>query len=124
MNQQFYATAHPDRYDVLRDFARKNRKRMTLAEEYIWNEVRAKKLGVTFRRQYPIADFIADFVCLQKRLVIEIDGGYHETTEQQQADENRTTVLTRLGYRILRYTNQEVLNDLSSVINDIQSHLR
>lgn len=48
MNQQFYATAHPDRYEVLRDFARKNRRKMTLAEEYIWNEVRAKKLGVTF----------------------------------------------------------------------------
>lgn len=124
MNQQFYATAHSDRYDVLKDYARGHRQNMTLAEEYIWNEVRAKKLGVTFRRQYPIADFIADFVCLQKRLVIEIDGGYHETTEQQQADENRTTVLTRLGYRILRYTNQEVLNDLTAVINDIQSHLR
>ena len=56
MNKQFYATASPDRYDLLKNFARSNRREMTMAEEYIWSELRDKQLGVTFRRQCPIGD--------------------------------------------------------------------
>lgn len=123
MNKQFYATASPDRYDLLKNFARSNRREMTMAEEYIWSELRDKQLGVTFRRQCPIGDFIADFACLPLRLIIEIDGKYHESPEQRQDDESRSSSLAGMNYQVLRYTNEEVLNSLSAVINDIRQQI-
>lgn len=119
----FIKTTHPDRYGLLKDKAREMRSRMTLAEEYLWNEIRAKRLGVTFRRQHPIGDYIADFACLACKLVIEVDGGVHQESEQKEHDTIRTFDLERLGYRVIRFTNEEVLTALPDVVSRIRNYL-
>ena len=115
-------TTYPDRYALLKDFAKKNRREMTLAEQVMWNYLRALQ-GFHFRRQHPIGDYIADFVCLKKNLVIEIDGGYHNQPNQQQNDEGRTAELERLGYSVIRFTNDAVLSDIQNVMQTIESKL-
>ena len=96
---------------------------MTVAEDCIWYELRAKKLGVNFRRQHPIGDYIADFACLPLHLVIEIDGDYHNTTSQSSEDAIRTDDLAHLGYKVLRYTNEDVLYHLDDVLDDIRENI-
>lgn len=119
----FIKTTHPDRYGLLKEKAREMRNRMTLAEEYLWNEIRAKQLGVTFRRQHPIGDYIADFACLAYKLVVEVDGGVHQEPEQKEHDAIRTLDLERLGYRVIRFTNEEVLTALPDVVSRIRNYL-
>ena len=92
---------------------------MTLAEERLWEELRGNKLGVHFRRQHVIGMYIADFVSLKNLLVIEVDGEYHQTAEQQQIDQYRTDYLQQKGFRVIRFTNQQVLSDLESVMSRI-----
>ena len=113
-----------DRYGLLKDFARQNRKNATLAENMLWENIRNKGLGVDFRRQHIIADFIVDFVCLDKMLIVEVDGGYHSEVSQQEDDKSRTERLTRLGFRIVRYTNEEVMNKTENVLQKIRTALR
>lgn len=119
MSEEYYATASIDRYDLLKDYSRENRKKATDAEKELWHHIRAGKLGVKFRRQHPILDFIVDFVCLSKMLVIEVDGGYHTTEAQEHDDKSRDERLANMGYKTLRFTNEQVLYQLDSVISDI-----
>ena len=116
--------AASDRYNLLKDFAKQNRKNATPAEDILWENIRNKVLGFEFRRQHIIADFIADFVCLDKMLVIEVDGGYHSEREQIEDDELRTERLNGLGFKVIRFTNEEVLFNIESVLQDIQNTLR
>ena len=88
-----YETAAPDRYGLLKDFAKHNRREMTEGETVLWNALRQELKGHRFRRQHPIGDYIVDFICLSEKLVIEVDGGYHETPEQQYEDQLRTEFL-------------------------------
>ena len=106
-----YRLADPSIYNILKDFSSANRKNCTEAESLVWELLRDKRMGVRFRRQHVIGDFIVDFVSLTNQLVIEIDGGYHYTPEQQQADQMRTRILTELGFREIRFTNEEVMAD-------------
>ena len=92
---------------------------MTAAEDRLWQELRADKLGVHFRRQHVIGMYIADFVSLKNLLVIEVDGDYHSTPEQQLLDMERTMFLQRKGFRVIRFTNQEILTDIESVMSKI-----
>ena len=115
-------TSHPDRYGLLKDYAKKNRREMTIAEQVIWEHLRTMQ-GFHFRRQHPLGDYIADFVCLKKKLVIEIDGGYHGLPEQQVRDEVRTSDLESLGYSVLRFTNDSVLYDIQHVMQKINNTL-
>ena len=115
-------TSHPDRYKILKDFAKQNRKEMTLTEQLMWEHLRTIQ-GHHFRRQHPIGDYIADFVCLKKRLVIEIDGNYHNTMEQMEDDKVRSANLLQLGYDVIRFTNDSVLNDIQTVIQHIEKKL-
>lgn len=112
-------TADPMLYDTLREYADENRKNPTLAEDMLWQILRRKGMGVKFRRQHAIGAFIADFVCLDEQLVIEVDGGYHETPEQREDDELRTAILNQMGYRVLRFTNDEVLYHIDDVRQSI-----
>lgn len=121
--RQEYETASPDRYDILKDFARKNRKEMTKSEDILWNALRKNLQGYKFRRQHIIMDYIADFVCLSEKLVIEVDGGYHEEPEQQHDDQIRTDYLQKRGYRVIRFKNEEVTSDIKYVINKIKDEL-
>ena len=115
--------AASDRYGLLKDYARENRKKATLAENMLWENIRNKSLGVDFRRQHIIADYIVDFVCLDKMLIIEVDGGYHSVAAQREEDESRTERMTRLGFRIIRFTNEEVQNEMGNVLQKIRTYI-
>ena len=116
--------ASSDRYSTLMDYAKKNRRNSTTAENVLWQNIRNKQLGVEFRRQHVIGDFIVDFVCLDKMLVIEVDGGYHTERDQLEDDEIRTRILNSLGFSLVRFSNDRVLFDLDNVKCEIQDILR
>jgi very-short-patch-repair endonuclease len=105
----------------LTDFARENRKHPTLAESKLWYLLLRMKnfSGYKFTRQKPIANFIVDFYCAELRLAIEIDGDSH--AESRSYDLQRTVVLNKLGISIVRYSNDEVLNNLDGVYDDLAS---
>jgi very-short-patch-repair endonuclease len=98
--------------------AKELRREMTPAEKLLWQEVRAKKLGVRFRRQQVIQGFIVDFYCHQAGLVVEVDGDIHDL--QKEEDERREKVLSELGLRIVRFGNDEVGKNLSAVVGKIR----
>lgn len=123
-NNLAYITSTTGNYTLLKHLAKENRKHMTEAESVLWNVLREKQLGVKFRRQHPICDFIVDFLCLPLNLIIEVDGGYHKNKEQQILDIEREDILKRTGYTILRYTNEEVIQDTQRVINMINSKIQ
>jgi len=103
----------------MKQLARTLRKQQTDAEKLLWSQLRNRQLeGCKFRRQQPIGPYIADFLSLEPKLIIELDGGQH--TEQQDEDSKRTRYLQVLGYRVLRFWNQEVLNDLDAVLEAIR----
>ena len=116
--------AASDRYNILKDYAKKNRRNSTTAENVLWQNIRNKQLGVEFRRQHVIGDFIVDFVCLDKMLVIEVDGGYHTERDQLEDDEIRARILNSLGFKVVRFSNERVLFDLDNVKSDIKNILR
>jgi len=104
--------------DELRDQARYFRRRLTKAERILWQDIRNRQLGgFKFRRQVPIDQFIVDFCCLEKKLVVEIDGEIHRA--QLDLDKLRTEKLEILGFRVIRFTNDQVLNDLEMIKEDI-----
>lgn len=115
--------ASPDRYELLRSFARKNRKQQTPAERFLWEHLRKEQLGFDFRRQHIIYDYIVDFVCLDKKLVIEVDGSYHAEREQMEDDEVRTSNLENLGFRTIRFSNEAVLYDIENVLEKLKNEL-
>ena len=118
-----YETAAPDRYELLKDFAKENRREMTESERVLWEELRRLNCGYHFRRQHPIGDYIADFICLKRMLVIEVDGGYHAEPIQQQNDQWRTDYLESKGYTFIRFKNEDILRDISNVLNIIKDYL-
>lgn len=95
--------------------ARSLRSDMTLAEHKLWQAIRGKQLGAyRFRRQHPIGPYIADFACIEKLLVIELDGGQHQ--DQAPYDERRTAYVESLGWKVLRFWNNDVLNNPGGVL--------
>ena len=106
----------------MKHLAKKLRKNMTDAERLLWRHLRNRELGgYKFRRQRPIGPYIVDFVCLEKKLVIEVDGGQH--AGQVELDAKRSDYLKEKGYRILRFWNNEVLTETESVLTVILSSL-
>jgi len=100
------------------------RKNMTNSEKLLWEKIRNKQLnGYKFRRQHTISNFIADFYCHRVKLVIEIDGGYHNNEEQKEYDIGRTVELNELGITVIRFTNSEVENEIEKVIEAIKKYL-
>jgi very-short-patch-repair endonuclease len=94
------------------------RNEMTNAEKALWRVLRSRQvLGLKFRRQHPFGDYILDFVCLENRLVIEVDGGQHG--ERANEDEIRTLNLLTAGFRVLRFWNNEVLQEIDAVKEQI-----
>jgi len=118
-----YKTVSPDRYAVLKEFARHNRREMTESETILWNALRKEIKSCKFRRQHPIGDYIADFFCLTNRLVIEVDGGYHDKSEQQISDQWRTEFLEKKGYHVVRFSNEEVNTHIGDVIRKIKEEI-
>ncbi|HLC82777.1 MAG TPA: DUF559 domain-containing protein, partial [Bacteroidia bacterium] len=116
-----WQTADPAIYALLKKYARENRQPQTKAEDALWQCVRNRKLESKFRRQHPIGVYIADFICLDKKLIIEIDGEIHNDTKERDAA--RTEALNQLGFQVIRFTNEQVLNDIDSVLTSIKSRL-
>jgi very-short-patch-repair endonuclease len=102
------------------DRARELRREMTPAEKILWNELRANKLGVHFRRQQVIAGFIVDFYCHKTDLVIELDGSVHDGIEQKENDAERDKALGEMGLRVFRFRNEDVIKDLPGVLGKIR----
>lgn len=113
-------SAAPDRYHLLKEFSKENKRNATDAEYVLWQYLRGSTLGVKFRRQHVISDYIADIACIPKKLIIEIDGGYHNEPMQQQEDLIRSERLNKMGYYVVRFTNEEVLNQTDYVIDKIK----
>ena len=120
---KWFETSAPDRYELLKNFAKKNRREMTESERVLWEELRKLNCGYHFRRQHPIGDYIADFACLKKKLVIEVDGDYHNEPLQQQNDQWRTEFMESKGYTVIRFNNEEISNNLQEVITRIKEQL-
>jgi very-short-patch-repair endonuclease len=102
--------------------ARKLRKSMTEAERKLWRGLRLHQMhGHKFRRQFPIGPYIVDFVCLEARLIVEVDGGQH--ADEKCGDAQRDAWLTTQNFRVLRYWNNQVLKELDAVLEDIAGAL-
>ena len=119
-----YKNADPMEYGLLKAHAREHRKNMTQAESILWSQIRGKSLGVTFFRQYIIGDYITDFACLEPKLVIEVDGGYHSEPRQVEDDISRQEWLEGQGFRVIRFTNAEVEGEMDKTINTIKYALK
>ena len=118
-----YQTADPMLYPLLRDFARKNRNNPTEAETLLWNYLKNNGLGTTFKRQHIIGEYIADFVCMDSKLIVELDGKYHQLPQQQTSDIERTKWLENKGFRVIRFTNEELFDNIDQVLEKIKDNL-
>ncbi|MCL2040558.1 MAG: valine--tRNA ligase [Bacteroidales bacterium] len=118
-----YLTANAINYGLLKEHAQNMRKFSTVAESALWEMLRGKNLDEKFRRQHIIGDVIVDFVSLRHKLVIEVDGGYHNDPEIQKADKIRTEYLESHGYSVVRFTNEEVLENPDEVLGRIKERL-
>jgi len=117
-----YITNNVEQWKFLSTYAKENRRNKTEAEDVLWQEIRNRKInGCKFRRQHPIAGYIPDFVCLEKKLIVEIDGDYHNVEEQKKFDEARTEWLLEHNYKLIRFTNDEVLHQLPKVLEQISN---
>lgn len=116
-----YVTANPYTYRYIKPLRDSLKKVPTEAEKIMWEKLRNKQTGFKIRRQHIIDSYITDFVCLSKKVVIEIDGDIHLT--QIQEDKDRTEKLNELGYRVIRFSNDEVVKNAEKVKERIQEYL-
>ena len=114
-------TADPLSYHLLKENRSNLMEYMTEAESFLLYHLKGKKLGTKFRRQHIIDGYVADFVSLSDKLIIEIDGKIHELQKEQ--DEYRTSVLNQKGFKVIRFSNDEVLHNLDYVLLTIKNEL-
>ncbi|SFQ53691.1 endonuclease domain-containing protein [Hymenobacter arizonensis] len=107
----------------LKERARGMRRQPTEGEEALWQALRGGQAGAKFRRQHSIDRYIVDFVAISAKLVVEVDGGIHDIPEQQDYDQGRSAMLAELGYRIVRFSNEQVLASLPEVVDAIKASL-
>ena len=99
------------------------RKEKTECEEILWQVLRNRQIeNFKFRRQHPLSGYIPDFYCHEKKLVIEIDGGYHSKIEQKKLDKERTKAINEYGINILRFTNEDIKKKIGMVIRKISNY--
>src|SRR5690606_22303560 len=122
--RQKYMTARPSTYKLLKELQSETKKNSTQAESILWECLRNKKLDHKFKRQHIIDEFIVDFICLEKNLIIEVDRGYHHTIEQKEADALRTQILNEIGFKVIRFTNEQIIGDTDNVIIYIDKQLK
>lgn len=120
--QRHWNTANPYTYHNINELRADLLKNMTVAECVLWERIKSNQLGVRFRRQHIIGNYIPDFVCLLYKLIVEVDGEIHNF--QKDKDTQRTFDLSESGYKVLRFTNEEVLNDTERVISKIKEILK
>lgn len=108
-----------------RSHARRLRREQTPQETILWSRLRDRRLdGMKFRRQYPVGKYVTDFVCLEKKLIVELDGWQHGIGEGLKHDEERTRFLEAEGYEVLRFWNNDVNGNLDGVLLKIEERLR
>ena len=117
-------TADKSVYSVLKEKAQHMRKEPTETENVLWRFLCDAQLGYKFRRQHIIDSYIVDFACLQKKLIIEVDGKYHLETEQQELDKQREQRLKSLGFTIIRFANEQIIHDTDNTLLTIKQHLQ
>lgn len=120
-SEKGFETSEKKYWKYLKEFSKENRQNPTAEESIIWEELRNNKLGYKIRRQHAIGAFIGDFVCLDRRTVIEIDGDYHLTNKE--FDQARTEFLNSQGFKVIRFTNDDVKQDLTKVLTSIKDSL-
>ena len=123
VNRFGYETGNSKIWELLKANSRESRQNQTEAENVLWRLLKNNQIGYKIRRQHAIDGYIADFVCLAKGLVIEVDGGYHEQEITKELDEIRTQVLNLEGFNVIRFSNDEVLKDTQKVIQSIKQSL-
>src|SRR5260370_42199778 len=112
------------RFAGLAELARELRERQTPAEALLWQLLRnCRLLGFKFRRQHQFGDYIADFYCNGAGLIIECDGSVHNPKEQWHHDQNRDAYMIAQGLRVMRFTNEQGLDDIESVLEEISKYL-
>ncbi len=114
-----FSSRKPDALDKAKELRRNS----TDAENKLWYSLQKDNLGYSFRKQHPVGPYIADFACLEKHLIIEVDGGQHET-QQAAHDEKRTAFLKQAGYTIVRFWNNDVLTNMDGVLETISQYLQ
>ncbi len=124
MSGHFFKSGNQKFWKTLKEYGRDNRKNATQSEDLLWQNLRNNQLDIKVRRQHAINGFIADFALMEIKLVIEIDGDYHNEQEQQEYDEARTKYLHEFGFDILRFTNTEVLEQTQSVVGTIKKEVQ
>jgi len=110
-------STQPGVWNDLKPAARGNRARPTAAEARLWQVLRSRRLGARFRRQHAIGVYIVDFYCSAASLVVEIDGPIHEFSQAEDA--NRRQQIEEAGFRVARFTNDQVMNSLEAVLSEI-----
>jgi very-short-patch-repair endonuclease len=104
-----------------RSRAKQLRQTMTRAETLLWRYLKANRVdGLGFRRQTPIRNYIADFICMSAKLIIELDGESHDFEERQKADQKRDAFFVSEGFQVLRFTNEQVMSNLEGVVETIR----
>lgn len=117
---QIKSRTKEERSALIKQFAREMRHAPTDAEQRLWYFLRDRRLGgYKFRRQHPVGNYIADFACIEGRLIVELDGGHHAEIFQQEKDKVKTAFFTQRGFRVLRFWNHQVLNDTQAVLEEI-----
>ncbi len=116
-----YNTADPDVYRFIKDVRKELLEHPTHAEIMLWKYLKNNQTGYKFRRQHVIGRYIVDFVCLPKKLIIEVDGKTH--IKQQVNDAIRTADLNALGFRVIRFKNEDVFINVANVVADIKTEL-
>lgn len=120
MPSEMHGDATPKIFENARDL----RKTMTEAEQILWQRLKDRQLyNYKFRRQHPISLFIADFYCHKAKLVIELDGGYHLTKDMKELDAERTAVINDFGITVLRFSNQDIIDNIERVLIEISTYL-
>lgn len=115
---------HKGTSTTLFQLAKENRKNPTEAERKMWSVLRDNRFeGYKFRRQHPMRNYILDFYCHQLKIVVEVDGGYHEEISQKKYDESRDEYLMELGIEVIRFTNDRVLKDMEGVLQELSEFI-
>ena len=106
-----------------KNFRRKLRKNLTTSERIFWNKIRHSQSGYKFRRQHSIGPYIVDFYCPKLNIIIEIDGDVHAIEEQIKKDKIREDYLGKLNFKIIRYNNNDIINNIDGVLEDLYKKL-
>lgn len=122
MPESYNDNLHKEAIGKLYQYGRELRKELTEAEKLLWAALRNRKLnGLKFRRQHPLDKFIVDFYCNEKKLAVELDGSVHDEKINKEYDEARTAMLAGLNVFVLRFKNEEVINNMQNVLERIRT---